>query len=236
MVPTILKVPGRQVSVRRQHNRRRLAVFIVDGQVELRVPVRCSPDVARRFLIASEAWIDRKLKTSSAPKPKLSPGACVPYLGRQLKLTVRQGPLSASCVDNDLLIITDTNLTHSDNSPDPNRIQELLERWFVRQALPYLQQRTQVWAARIGCKPSTVTVGRSKSAWGSCSSRGRLRFTLHLLKAAPQLIDAIVIHELCHLLKPNHSPQFWSLVAQHDPDYRTHNRWFTTHGAMLMNW
>ncbi len=65
-----------------------------------------------------------------------------------------------------------------------------------------------------------VFIKNSKSRWGSCSSRGNLNFNYKLLFLPPEVVDYVVVHELCHLRHFNHGPEFWLLVAQALPNYK----------------
>ena len=60
-----------------------------------------------------------------------------------------------------------------------------------------------------------------KSRWGSCNVKtGALCLNVQLVKKPPQCLEYVVVHELCHLLVPNHSPQFWAYVADCLPDWK----------------
>ena len=65
-----------------------------------------------------------------------------------------------------------------------------------------------------------IFIKNHKSRWGSCSEKGNLNFNYKIVFLAPELADYIIVHELCHLVVFNHSPDFWSLVAQTAPDYK----------------
>ena len=83
----------------------------------------------------------------------------------------------------------------------------------------YLEKRTWTLASKIGLTPSKVVVKKLKSRWGSAGKTGTVTINQKLTQASPRLIDYIIIHELCHLKIPNHSPRFWNLVAKFCPDY-----------------
>lgn len=76
------------------------------------------------------------------------------------------------------------------------------------------------WNAHYQFSYSTIRVKRMKSRWGSCNSQGVLTFNYDLLFLEPELLDYVVVHELCHLEQMNHSRAFWKLVGHTIPDYK----------------
>jgi predicted metal-dependent hydrolase len=69
-----------------------------------------------------------------------------------------------------------------------------------------------------------------RSRWGSCDKRGRVILNWHIIKAPHSVVDYVVIHELCHLIHPNHSKGFWQLVARHDAAFPEHRQWLKEQG------
>ena len=112
---------------------------------------------------------------------------------------------------------------------DAAQEKELRER-----AKSVLAQRTAYFARQIGVTYGRITVRDQKTRWGSCSQTGNLNFNFRLILAPLEVLDYVVVHELCHRRQMNHSAQFWQEVAQVLPDYRTRKAWLTENGWRLM--
>ena len=79
-----------------------------------------------------------------------------------------------------------------------------------------------------------ITIRNQKSKWGSCSAKGNLNFNCLLMDAPPEVLDYVVVHELCHRLHMDHSPAFWADVARVLPDYEKRRRWLRENGPALI--
>jgi predicted metal-dependent hydrolase len=86
----------------------------------------------------------------------------------------------------------------------------------------------------LGVSYRRVEIRNQRTRWGSCSSTGTLSFNWRLALAPFDVLDYVVVHELCHLLEPNHSPRFWKLVASRRPRWRGQRDWLTAHGPELL--
>ena len=89
-------------------------------------------------------------------------------------------------------------------------------------------------ALRLGASFQRIAIRDQRTRWGSCSSRGTLSFNWRLVLAPLEVAEYVVVHELCHLREPNHSPRFWQLVADARPGYRYQRRWLGDHGWELL--
>lgn len=112
---------------------------------------------------------------------------------------------------------------------DAAQEKELRER-----AKSVLAQRTAYFARQIGVTYGRITVRDQKTRWGSCSQTGNLNFNFRLILAPLEVLDYVVVHELCHRRQMNHSAQFWQEVAQVLPDYRKRKAWLTENGWRLI--
>ena len=108
-------------------------------------------------------------------------------------------------------------------------IQELADK-----ALAYIPGRTAYYAKIIGVDYGRITIRNQKSRWGSCSSKGNLNFNCLLMLTPPEVIDYVVVHELCHRKEMNHSKTFWGEVEKILPDYRIYKNWLKDHGSLII--
>ena len=86
----------------------------------------------------------------------------------------------------------------------------------------------------MGVTYGRITIRNQKTRWGSCSSKGNLNFNCLLMLTPPEVIDYVVVHELCHRKEMNHSKAFWDEVAHVLPDYEKARLWLKTEGDMIM--
>lgn len=108
-------------------------------------------------------------------------------------------------------------------------LRPVLEKWLRKEARREILPRVDDWAWQTDLHPTRVIIGDRKTRWGSCSARGTLSFCYRLVMAPPWVIDAVVVHELCHLRHLNHSRSFYALLDRHCPRHREARNWLGTH-------
>ena len=104
----------------------------------------------------------------------------------------------------------------------------------AEQARAVIPQRTAVYADRLGVSYGRITIRCQKTRWGSCTAAGNLNFNCLLMLAPPEVLDSVVVHELCHRLHPNHSRSFYAAVYRIFPDYARCDRWLKQNGPALL--
>lgn len=107
-------------------------------------------------------------------------------------------------------------------------------RALADQALAYIPERVKYYAALMGVTFGGITIRNQKTRWGSCSSKGNLNFNCLLMLTPPEVIDSVVVHELCHLREMNHSARFYAEVLKVFPEYHKWNTWLREHGTAIM--
>jgi predicted metal-dependent hydrolase len=114
---------------------------------------------------------------------------------------------------------------------DPRRVSETEARRAVRELIAMLIDEE---GPELGVEPKRIQIRDQRSRWGSCSTTGTLSFNWRLVLAPFEVLDYVVVHELCHMREANHSGRFWKLVEARRPDWRAHKGWLDEHGAELL--
>ena len=101
-------------------------------------------------------------------------------------------------------------------------------------ALQHIPKRVSYYAKQIGVTCGKITIRNQKTRWGSCSSKGNLNFNCLLMLTPPEVIDYVVVHELCHRKEMNHSEAFWAEVEKVIPDYKEQVKWLKENGGQII--
>jgi predicted metal-dependent hydrolase len=110
----------------------------------------------------------------------------------------------------------------------------LTEEQGRREAHARISLLAQSEAAALDVRYTRLTVRGQRGRWGSCSSSGALSFNWRLVLAPHDVLDYVVVHEVCHLVEHNHGPAFWRLVMERRPDFRESKEWLDDHGWELL--
>jgi predicted metal-dependent hydrolase len=110
----------------------------------------------------------------------------------------------------------------------------LTEEQGRREARARISLIAQSEAAALGVTYRRITIRDQVSRWGSCSSTGALSFNWRLVLAPHDVLDYVVVHEVCHLAEHNHGPTFWKLVERRRPGYRDSRAWLDAHGWEIL--
>lgn len=104
----------------------------------------------------------------------------------------------------------------------------------AEEALKVIPERVEYFAKVIGVTYGKITVRNQKTRWGSCSSKGNLNFNCLLMLAPPEVLDYVVVHELCHRKQMNHSKAFWLEVEKVLPDYKEARKWLKEEESQMI--
>lgn len=102
-------------------------------------------------------------------------------------------------------------------------------------AKEYIPERVEYYASIMGLDYNRITIRNQKTRWGSCSAKGNLNFNCLLMLAPADVIDYVVVHELCHLIEMNHSSRFWAEVERVLPDYKKSRLWLKRNGGAVIS-
>ena len=103
-----------------------------------------------------------------------------------------------------------------------------------KQARRVIPQRVEYWANKIGVTYGRIAIRLQSSRWGSCSVDGNLNFNCLLVLMPPEILDSVVVHELCHRRHMNHSKDFYAEIDRVFPDYKRCNKWLKDNGGIYL--
>jgi predicted metal-dependent hydrolase len=227
--PRSLSIAGETVAVRVRGSRRARTARIIVGPrrpLEVIVPESFSDAEVDQLLAEKKRWVERKLRLAReiATRPArlgLNRPGVVWLDGEPLPVELVDGARSmATLVDGHLRV----------SGPLPL---EATLRWHRREARRRLEEVAEREAERLGLTYDSIGVRDPKTRWGSCSRRGHLSFSWRLASAPPEVLEYVVVHELCHLREPSHSRAFWRLLEAARPGWQEQARWLREHGQEL---
>jgi hypothetical protein len=233
-VPAVLHYearPGGRASVGRQ-------------EIIIRVPVHCSPAEQHRIVDHFTVWarelygrhperlahlIDRPVGNESTLR----------IMDRDFRIEILEGEDPAKsrmhydpAEDPELLRVYRATTTPADGGS--RQLETLLGRMLAKIFLPEITHRVHELNEQHYQQPiRQVRLKLMNSRWGSCSHNGNVTLSSRMLLAPTAVRDAVIIHELAHLIELNHGPKFWKLVGEALPEYRVHDRWLKQNGATL---
>lgn len=229
----IIQGKGFQAEVIRTNRRKTASVKVVEGRVAVVVPRFTTKARVEELVAKKSRWIREKLllqREHRAPKPKeYVSGECFTYLGRNYRLTIETGPTKSVKLKNGRLVVQ----VPPSVQKREQYVQTALVEWYREHALEKLTEKVERYAKVVRATPSSLGVKPFKGRWGSCSSKGHVQFNWKIIIAPNRIVDYVVVHELCHLVHHNHSPEYWKCVERVFPDYRECREWLKVNGRRL---
>jgi predicted metal-dependent hydrolase len=224
----------------RRSKRIKTSELIVDSdRIEIRTPLNKTIGGTRDMVRDKAEWILRKqeqLKNliPEIKKPSFREDSTLPYLGKNYPLIIsRHRPRNT-------LTFTDgkflANIKSHEIDEDARfQIKHLYEDWILRMAYSILRTKVEIYSQKMGMDVAEILIKRNlKSRWASLTRKGSINFNLHLIKAPQDVIDYIVLHEICHFKIKGHSHHYWDLVYRYMPDYQGKIEWLNSNGKFLV--
>lgn len=97
-----------------------------------------------------------------------------------------------------------------------------------------IPDRVSYYASAIGVEYGKITIRHQKTRWGSCTSKGDLNFNCLLMLAPVEVLDSVIVHELCHIKYMDHSKKYYEEVLKYYPEYKKWNKWLKKNGETLV--
>lgn len=226
-----LQIDGRTVELRVRESTRARRVRIWVGPrrpLEIVVPPRTSEREVERMIAASHEWIAEKAAWArrQAERPRLlgldRPGA-VWLGGEAFAIERRQGGRPVAELASGRLLVGGPR----------GGAEGAICRWYRREARRRLTRATDREAEALGVRPAGISIRDPRTRWGSCSSAGTISYSWRLVICPQEVLDYVVVHELCHLRVHNHSSAFWRLLSGARPGWREQAAWLREHSLEI---
>lgn len=192
-----------------------------DGTVVVTAPTYVSTDQIHTIVLEKENWI--KLVQEQILQEEQSAPDQLIYLGERIE--TRFGEYDQISLDHNIL-----DVPYFD---DEAVFRSNLKEWYTHQTRALIEETIYGYANELGVGINRITIRDQRTRWGSCSSLNNLNFNWRLSMAPMEVVQYVMIHEVCHLVHMNHSKQFWGLVETMMPGYEKSRQWLTKHGRMM---
>lgn len=150
-------------------------------------------------------------------------GESLLFLGRTYPLTVTEEPIAGVRFDDHFYV----------GRQHQQQANALLKDWYLEQARHWLTPKIEQYADRLGVVYKQIRVTDLRYRWGSCTPANSIHFNWRLIKAPMSVIEYIIVHELAHLIEPNHTPAFWTIVSVQLPQFEKAKEWLKQNGHQL---
>ena len=209
-------------------DRRTLSISIDrEGALVVRAPKHMSIRQIEAFIVQKQRWIEEKqrgVRSALAAKPELAPGAWVPFWGDGLRIGFYGG---RKAVRHEGILWL----------PEDGKAALHARKWRLQQAEALVSPRVEYWAKVTGLRPSRIAYGNAKTRWGSMNAATRsLRLNAALVHCPQDIVDYVVVHELVHMIHPDHSPAFHAAVRGFLPDADRKNKALNQYAVFLRLW
>ncbi len=207
-----------------QESRKTLSIDVYpDLTVEVKAPITASLGQIQERLKKRGAWIKKQQQyfekfLPRTPKREYVNGETHKYLGRQYMLKIKKSKDSNIKLYRGRLVV-ETSVDNKDY------VKLLLSQWYERNAKRIFQERFEelsesfIKKQKVGKKPR-LQMKRLSRKWGSCSNGGLISLNPELIKAPKSCVDYVIVHELCHLVHPNHSKDYFEVLEKQLPNWK----------------
>lgn len=225
--------------VERSLRRHTVTVAVDASEVVIKAPTDTPTNRLRAVVRSKGPWILQRMlefeEIGPAPPPmEFVSGERCAYLGRHYRLKIERFPAIAkprAALRGAFLVVQVERVMPADQRRE--HVRSAVTAWYRKQAGRRLPERVALYATRAGVECPPTLIRNQEKRWGSCSSKGELRFNWRIIMAPMSLVDYVVAHEVCHLEVRDHSAAFWRLLGTILPDYeerrerlRVDGRWY----------
>ena len=189
-------------------DRRTIKIEVTNkAEVNVYYPKSTSIKYAQNFVIKKQAWIEKKRREilcNISNNADIFDFKSILLLGEKIEITYED--------INKISLINRVLVAPKHMEKDINALKKGLKAFISKFAAELLPQCMSYFSEIIGKSPAKIAISHPRSIWGSCNDRKEMRLNAKLVMLPKELMEYVVIHELCHLKELNHSEIFWREV------------------------
>ncbi|MBC8490291.1 MAG: M48 family metallopeptidase [Bacteroidetes bacterium] len=210
-------------------NRKTLAIIVErDKSILVRAPKDYDENKIEKAVNKKRFWLYQKLNHSQKYSDFRSPrefvsGESFLYLGKRYNLDIVEKEINGIYFSNKFEISKSSQSNASD----------LFIKWYRQKAKELIIPKVEEYAKNLGVKYDRIFIKDLKFRWGSCSPKKNLNFNWRLIKAPINVLNYVIVHELAHLIEPNHNDDFWNIIKIQIPKYIKAKEWLKENGELL---
>ena len=209
-----------KIPVRYSSRAKRISIRVNHNGAELILPNK-HYNAGYRFLLSKESWVRQKLQNAIKHEP--IDDKTIPIFGEIYSLQHIEANYCNVLIKQNLVEVY-SNIPHD---------KSILIKFLRDKLLLEVTKLVDFFSAKHGLSFSKIRIMNNKNKWGSCSSKGVLSFNWRLVFAPKEILEYLVVHEMCHIIEMNHSIRFWNLVETLYPNYKLAKLWLKGNGMRL---
>jgi predicted metal-dependent hydrolase len=216
--------------------------IIVDADtttITVRTPLEKNKHEIQRIVLDKAGWILKKQRefrksTPQLIKPTFKENSTLPYLGKNYPLVIIKKNRKQS--ENELQLINGEFVATIKSSKNSRRlIKNLYESWLLDNAQIILKEKVEKWSQKAGIAIERVNIKNLRNRWGSLTKdKKTINLNVNLLKAHDDVLDYIILHELCHVKINDHPHHYWDIVRRYMPSYQEKIDWLNANTSILV--
>lgn len=177
------------------------------GEIRVFYPLNCSFDIVENFVLKKQKWIENKVNQAMGnffSNKEIFELKNILLLGKRVKIDFCDVK-KAFLTENILFLPLKAQNNHDE-------LKKTIRQFVTKFANELLPQAVSSFAEKIGKCPTKIAISHPKSIWGSCNVKKEIRLNAKLVMLPKELMEYVIVHELCHISEMNHSEKFWEKV------------------------
>lgn len=216
------------IKVIKSSNRKRtITLRVKNGFPEILCPLNTKEEILKSFINSKNDWLSQKVtkQIKEIEKIKSLNTDYLLFKGKKFRI-ISISKASDIKISKGAISLSEKKFRYDKR--------KLTTEYLKHKAVTYLNARVKQISEEIKISYASLKVRKYKRIWGCCINQKIINLNWKLIMLPTEIINYIIIHELCHVIEPNHSKNFWDLVRKFDPKFERKKKWLKTNGSYII--